>query len=90
MDATIENKPLQIVIRDKDVVAGIINFLDVPNLAASTPGTKLETIAAAFSTNATDNLLCGRRGMIFKTLTAWGTLILKYLHLINELVLFQV
>ena len=85
-DAIIEDKPLQIVIRDKDVAAGMTNFRNVMNLAASTPGTK--TIAAMFSTNATDNLLCGRRGTIFKTLTAWGTSILKYLHLINELVLY--
>ena len=67
-DAIIEDTPLQIVTRNKDVVAGMINFRNVMNLAASTPGTR--TIAAAFSTNATDNLLCGRRGTIFKTLTA--------------------
>ena len=48
-DAIIEDKPLQIVIRDKDVAAGMNNFCNVMNLAASTPGTK--TIAAAFSTN---------------------------------------
>jgi len=48
-DAIIEDKPLQIVTRDKDVAAGMNNFCNVMNLAASTPGTK--TIAAAFSTN---------------------------------------
>ena len=77
-DAIIEDKPLQIVIRDKDVAAGMTNFRNVMNLAASTPGTK--TIAAMFSTNATDNLLCGRRGTIFKTLTAWGTSIVHAQH----------
>ena len=85
-DPKIEDKSLQIVTRDKDVVARMINFRNVKNLAVSTPGTK--TIAAAFSTNATDNLFCGRRGTIFKTLTAWGTSILKYHHLINELVFY--
>ena len=52
-DAIIEGKPLQIVTKGKDVAARMINFCNVVNLAASTPGTK--TIAAVFSTNATGN-----------------------------------
>ena len=84
--ATNDDTPLVIKMQDKEAIAGMINIRNVMNLALTTPSTK--TIAAAFSINAADNLVCGHRGTIFTTLVSWGNSILKHLELLNELVFY--